>query len=798
LRTSFGRLSKSLIAGVAAGALAISGLTVALTASPAAAATTNRFGGLTRYDTARIAAEAQFPGGSASAVLATGSNFPDALSAADLAGSMGAPLLLTPTAALAPETVAALATLRVHTVFVVGGPAAVSAAVIAQLTGLGYTVPAAIAGADRYATAAAVASASVTFAPIGTIGGKKTAIVVSGTNFPDALSLGSSSYVGHLPILLTDPNTLSAATSAEITSLGVTNVIIGGGTAAVSAAVETSLKALAGGALTTTRLAGVDRFDTSAKVAAFAVSPVISGGLGMSVAGTGPAGVGIILASGLNFPDALVGAEFGVPILLSDPVPTSVCTQITAMAPANVTALGGLTAVDAATLTAAATCASPAASAATITGNAGNTFFTVAFGGAVNTPAAVNNATTNFLLNNGNALLAGAFITNLGNNTYEVFTTHVLAPGDVISINGANPPTSTAGLPVPFTSVTIGANAAPTIVSTQFFTGGHAISVQFSKTVNPGTVGPSVKRNGVALGGATFVSADQSTYTWTGIGTIIASDTLSVTGGLNGAVPPAPAGVADFLAAPLAATQGFPTSNNTVAVQASVAKTTISKTTQISWGIAVGGDILTVTAKAGGGADGAAGSLFAIATAVGATTAATPATAGGITTFTLAWPGTIQNAAALQTALNALAPFNTFFVASVVGVDSPVAASGNSGGAIPPLTIGQTTYAVAVVWSKPLVPGNAQDLGATYAVSTGLVPVIVYQNGPTVYPPPGGAPVPAAQVNASIVIYTTPAAYSLAAAATQLVPGSTTLTIHAGITDFAGNTTTSPQNITLS
>jgi len=48
------------------------------------------------------------------------------------------------------------------------------------------------------------------------------------------------------------------------------------------------------------------------------------------------------------------------------------------------------------------------------------------------------------------------------------------------------------------------------------------------------------------------------------------------------------------------------------------------------------------------------------------------------------------------------------------------------------------------------------------------------------------------------VIYTTPAAYSLAAAATQLVPGSTTLTIHAGITDFAGNTTTSPQNITLS
>jgi putative cell wall-binding protein len=130
LRTSFRGLSKSLIVGVAAGALAISGLAVALTASPAGAVTTNVIGGANRYDTARLAALAQFPGGAANAILATGENFPDGLSASDVAGALGAPLLLTPTASLAPETTSALASLHVHTVQIVGGPAAVSAAVL--------------------------------------------------------------------------------------------------------------------------------------------------------------------------------------------------------------------------------------------------------------------------------------------------------------------------------------------------------------------------------------------------------------------------------------------------------------------------------------------------------------------------------------------------------------------------------------------------------------------------------------------------------------------------------------------
>ena len=93
-------------------------------------------------------------------MLASGVNFPDGLAAASLAGALGAPLLLTPPAALAPETISALTALKVKTVQIVGGTNAVSSGVISQLTTAGYTVPTAIAGTDRYGTAAAIAAAA--------------------------------------------------------------------------------------------------------------------------------------------------------------------------------------------------------------------------------------------------------------------------------------------------------------------------------------------------------------------------------------------------------------------------------------------------------------------------------------------------------------------------------------------------------------------------------------------------------------------------------------------------------------
>jgi putative cell wall-binding protein len=806
LRTPFRRVSKSLIAGVAAGALAISGLTVALTASPAAAATTARIGGANRYDTARLAALATFPGGAATAVLATGQNFPDALAASTLAGALGAPILLTPTANVAPETVAALATLHVHTVQIVGGPAAVSPAVIAQLTGLGYSVPTAIAGATRYDTAAAIAAAAATSAPVGTIGGKKTAIVATGENFPDALAAGSASYFAHFPVLLTATAALSSQASAAITTLGITNVLIAGGPAAVSAGVETSLKALAGGALTTTRLAGATRFETAVAWATNDTAPVISGGLGMSAAN-------VILASGLNFPDALVGAEFNWPILLTPgTLPPSVATFLGANAAAitKITALGGTAAVSDAALAAAGAATAPSGGTATLAGASGNNFFTVTFSAPVNTPTS-----DNFARNN-TALAAGGLVNNLGNNTYQVILPGgvILGPGDVVGTNNANPPTAlnTTNAVSPAT-LTIGANAAPTIMATLFFSAGHAVSVQFSKTVNPATVAGNVKVNGTSLGGITNMSVDETTFTWqfagavpggTGAGGVIGgTDVLTVIGGVTG-TPPVPAGVADRLpapaTAPLAATASINASSNTVKPAPLAAKTAVTGKTQGTVFIPSGPDIVSITAKKGTGADGANGPLFQVATAAGTAGHAAAITVStnsgtGVTTFSITWgAGVYADGPSLAAALNASAPFNTLLVANGVG---PVDPGDSVIAGAAPLVGGSTSYAVSVAWSKPVVPtgalGNVQDTTGAYHFTTvggAAAPSAVLPNGEQVGPAQVG------QTLADVLIYT--AGPSATSQLFQLVPGTTTLTVTGQVQDFAGNNMTSPTTITTS
>jgi len=809
LRTSVKRFSKSLAAGITAGALAVSGLAVAftaITASPAFAATTSRIGGANRYDTARLAALANFPGGSPSAVLASGENFPDGLAAADLAGSLAVPLLLTPAASLAPETVSALATLKVKTVYVVGGTAAVSAAVITQLQGLGYTVPAAIAGADRYATAAAVATASTTFAGIGTLGGKKTAIIASGANFPDALAAGSAAYQAHFPILLTDPNTLSAATSAEITSLGVTNVLIAGGTAAVSTAVETSLKALASGALTTTRLAGADRFATSVAIATFDVNAAVSGGLGMSTANA-------ILASGLNFPDALVASEFKAPVVLDDPLPASVAAWLAGAGIGNIIALGGTAAVPDADLTAAGTAGTPTAGTAVISGAvAGGTSFIVTFSAAAQV---VNLA--GFLLNNA-AIPVGAVsvscpapanaaspcISQTGLSTYLVHGLLApLNPGDIISFSGT-PPTNTAGLGFTATAVTVAANAAPTVVSTQFYVGGTALAITFSKPVKfvAGAVTVTGGTGAVALP-ATTVSADGLTYEFANTGAAFnGASTLTVVGGITGAVPN---GVADLSAAnaglgvPMAANYSALASTNNVAPVISLAHLTVGNPqllAAVNPGPPQGSasvtlalpatDTMVITAKAGSAADGASDQNFQVAFAAAAgntlsvTSAVIPlgtvggcvATATSCTRFTVTPPkvaGVYPTAVALAAGLNATAPFNTLFVANATGL---VDTSTSIALAAVSLANGWSSYDVAMIFSKQLVPAAALQTPANFAFNSGAGAVVIKA-------PDGLDNVAAPQI--------VRIGFLTSSANGELTAGTSTVTYTGGAVDFANN-----------
>lgn len=129
------------------------------------------------------------------------------------------------------------------------------------------------------------------------------------------------------PILMTDPTSLDSGVLSEMYSLGAKTVFVIGGTGAVSSTITDQLTQ---DGFQVTRFAGVDRYDTAAKIAAWVGSP-----------GT------VYLAYGYGEPDALaagaLAAEQGIPILLTDThsLPSSTQTALNQLAPTDIDILGG-------------------------------------------------------------------------------------------------------------------------------------------------------------------------------------------------------------------------------------------------------------------------------------------------------------------------------------------------------------------------------------------------------------------------------------------------------------------------
>ncbi len=192
------------------------------------------------------------------AVVARVDDYADGLTGGPLAAGLGGPLLLSDRDALSPEAAQEIQRLGVETVVLLGGEAALSAQVAADLEDAGVTVER-IGGANRFATAALVA---------GRIGYSSEVLLVEGENadpargFPDALSAaGIGAGLGQ-PILLTNATRLPQETIDALTP--TQDVTIVGGTAAVSEAVAAQVAPLVDDL---TRVAGADRYQTSARAA---------------------------------------------------------------------------------------------------------------------------------------------------------------------------------------------------------------------------------------------------------------------------------------------------------------------------------------------------------------------------------------------------------------------------------------------------------------------------------------------------------------------------------------------------
>ncbi|WP_349904900.1 cell wall-binding repeat-containing protein [Parafrigoribacterium humi] len=295
---------------------------------PSAYVVSERLSDADRYGTA-VKISQKFAPGVAVAYVASGENFPDALSVVPAAGRQGVPLLLVTENSVPAAVKAELVRLKPAKIVVVGGTARIGPAVAADLATIAPTTR--IDGVDRYQTSLNVGNL---------LGDAKSgrAYIATGANFPDALSAAAAAARQNAPLVLADgtAGAVPASLAAALARWGVTEVTLIGGPEALSSAFEASLKALPGG-ITVTRISGTDRYGTSSAINA-SVFPAAAAGY---------------VATGNTYADGLTGGALagrsGMPLYLapSTCVPSAVLSQFASAHTKSVTLLGGTQALGA-------------------------------------------------------------------------------------------------------------------------------------------------------------------------------------------------------------------------------------------------------------------------------------------------------------------------------------------------------------------------------------------------------------------------------------------------------------------
>ena len=272
-----------------------------------------RIAGDSRYHTAIEVSQTGW-NSSATVIIASGENFPDALAGAPLAKKLNAPILLVKKSSIDADVIAEMKRLGAKNVIILGGTSTISTAVETKLKSVASVKR--IAGQSRFDTAEKIAQQ---------VGGT-TAVVVNGSSFPDSLAIASYAAQKGMPILLT--------TASEIRfEQKYANYIVVGGTQAISDTVLNKLKQTGA-----TRVSGKSRYDTvKAVVDKF-----------YPATGTVP-----LVASGVSYADALTGSVYaankGVPVLLvgKDTLPAATKEVIIDQKMPSLKVVGGKEAVSA-------------------------------------------------------------------------------------------------------------------------------------------------------------------------------------------------------------------------------------------------------------------------------------------------------------------------------------------------------------------------------------------------------------------------------------------------------------------
>lgn len=210
--------------------------TAAGKAAPSAAI--ERISGADRYETsARIARRLAAAGIRIDAAyIASATEFADSAAVSGWAGFRNRPVLLTGPGSLSAQADQAVRDLGIPRTIILGGERAVSSSTASR-----FPAPTRIAGRDRFATAVAIAEASIEDGMIA-----DRFLVANGHNFPDSLTSGVLAARLRAPTILVSTDRLAPTSAQFIGSLQGTAIrgYVIGGTSAVSSKLETRIVTL--------------------------------------------------------------------------------------------------------------------------------------------------------------------------------------------------------------------------------------------------------------------------------------------------------------------------------------------------------------------------------------------------------------------------------------------------------------------------------------------------------------------------------------------------------------------------
>lgn len=233
-----------------------------------------RYGGNDRYETS-IKISQNFSNKSEYAILVSGQNYPDALCACPLSKKYNAPIILTAEDKLDERTVQLMKSSEVSKVFIIGK--SISKNVEDALSNMGIKSER-IGGQNRYETAMLVADY---------VGIKDRIVVVSGENYPDALSIAPIAAIMDMPIILVSKENVPDGVKNYLKDKNYTCTYVIGSEGAISESVKLQFR-------NSERIFGKDRYETN-----MAVINRFIDVLDLSK---------VYLASAVNFPDSLSGA----------------------------------------------------------------------------------------------------------------------------------------------------------------------------------------------------------------------------------------------------------------------------------------------------------------------------------------------------------------------------------------------------------------------------------------------------------------------------------------------------------